>query len=497
MLVAPATGGPRVTARNRAAQKAGIAIGELLSNARSKVLDLQVHDADHDTDTAALRRLALWAQRYTPTVAVYDADSGADGLFLEITGCAHLFGSEAALLEDMAQRLSTLGLVPQLGIADTAGAAWAASHYGARANAIVASGNEARTLQDLPLAALRLESPALSLLRRLGLKRIGEIMEQPRAPFAARFEGDLLLRLDQALGRVPEPLSPVAAPPCYRAQASFLEPIFSAEHVLVATTRLLQSLADDLVRDGRGARRVRLLLFRVASRNSLEEDDGVLDLDISLAAPSRDPQHIARLIALRLERLGASVLDTDFGFEAAAVHILVAEPYDERQSALTFDTRQAEPEALVGLLDRLSQRLGSGAVRSPVPVQSHTPERAVTLAAPNAAGFVENASNAWIADIPIGPRPSLLFAQPETAEVVALIPDGPPRQFRWRGVLHQVTQAQGPERITPEWWRRTGEQLRDYYVVETGAGHRFWIYRCGPYVPDAPPPAWYIHGVFA
>lgn len=498
MLVAPATGGPRVTARNRAAQKAGIAVGELLSNARSKVLDLQVRDADPAADAAALARLALWAQRYSPTVSVYDADSGADGLFLEITGCAHLFGGEAALLEDMARRLSSFGLVPRLGIADTAGTAWAVSHHGATAHTIVASGDETLTLQGLPLAALRLESPALSLLRRLGLKRIGEIMGAPRAPFAARFEADLLLRLDQALGRAPEPLVPITPPPRYHAQASFLEPIFSCEHVLVAATRLLQTLAGDLVRDGTGARLVRLLLFRVTSRTSLEEVSGVLSLDIGLAAPSRDPQHIARLVALRLERLGASALDTDFGFEAAAVHVLVAEPYDERQSALTFDTRQADPEALVGLVDRLGQRLGAGAVRSPIPIQSHTPERALALASPSAAGFAEAAaSNAWNTDTPVGPRPTLMLAQPEAAEVIALIPDGPPRQFRWRGVLHQVTQAQGPERITPEWWRRTGEPTRDYYLVQDTAGRRFWLYRAGLFEPGSLTPDWYVHGACA
>ena len=54
-------------------------------------------------------------------------------------------------------------------------------------------------------------------------------------------------------------------------------------------------------------------------------------------------------------------------------------------------------------------------------------------------------------------RPLLLLQRPEAADVVALVPDGPPRQFRWRGVLHQVAEAQGPERIAPEWWRRTAD----------------------------------------
>lgn len=496
MLVAPATGGPRVTARNRAAQKAGLAHGELLSNARSKVRDLQVRDADPAADAAALARLALWAQRYTPTVAVYDAGSGGDGLFLEVAGSAHLFGGEAAMLEDMARRLAAFGLAPRLGIADTAGAAWAVSHHGATATCSVPPGGQASALQGLPLAALRLEPAALGLLRRLGLKRVGEIMGAPRAPFAARFEADLLRRLDQALGRAPEPLIPIAPPPRTHAQVSFLEPIFASDHVMVAATRLLQTVADDLTRDGAGARLVRLLLFRVTSRTHLDGDNGILSLDIGLAAPSRDVAHIARLVALRLERLGAAALDSDFGFEAAAVHVLVAEPFEQQQSRLTLDARQADPEALLGLVDRLRQRLGAGAVHSLLPHHSHLPERAVEMAVPGQAFFAEAAAP-WDADLPVGARPSLLLPQPEAADVVALIPDGPPRQFRWRGVLHQVRQAQGPERITPEWWRRTGEAARDYYLVEDADGRRFWLYRAGLYEPDAPTPDWYVHGVFA
>ncbi len=483
-----------MTALNRAAQKAGIGMGELLSNARAKALDLQVRDADPTADAAALARLAIWALRYTPIVATYDAASGADGLFLEITGCAHLFGGEATMLADIRRRLVAGGLAPRLGIADTAGAAWAMSHY-APDGSIIAPGAQAQALQGLPLAALRLPADALSLLRRLGLRRIGEIMAQPRAPFAARFEADLLGRLDQALGRTPEPLTPVEPPPCYRAQTSFLEPIFSAEHVLVAAERLLQETCRQMLEDGAGARLVRLILFRVAAREG-RADETVIRLDIGLAAPSRDAAHIARLLALRLERLGEGVLDTDFGFEAAALHVLVAEPLADMQEALRLGARHHDPHAVTGLVDRLRQRLGPGAVRALIPHHSHVPELAERCVTP-APGLAEEAQEVWAADLPVGPRPPLLLSQPEAAEVIALIPDGPPRQFRWRGVLYQVVEAQGPERIGPEWWRRTGEPTRDYYLVEDGKGRRFWIYRAGPYAPDAPKPSWYVHGVFA
>lgn len=489
VLVAPGKGGARVVALNRAAQQGGLVAGDLVSNARSKVVGLQACDADPAADAAALRKLALWALRYAPTVTAWDEESGADGLFLDISGCAHLFGGEQQLLADLAGRLHGFGLIARLAIADTAGASWAVARYGRAEQAIVPCGGQAEALRNLPLAALRLSPDAQSLMRRLGLRRIGEVMDQPRAPFAARFDGGLLHRLDQASGRAPEPLVAIVPPPAYRAQATFVEPIMSEAHVLVAATRLLHDLARHLSGDDAGARVLRLLLFRV--------DGDVLSLDLGLAAPSRDPEHIARLIGLRLDRLGGG-LDADFGFEAAAVHVLVAEPLAARQVALGMGRDEASPDDLARLIDRLQQRLGPGAVRRLHPCKSHIPERAEQArdagsAIPCAdAGLDEAAANA-----PTAPRPLLLLPRPETAEVVALIPDGPPRQFRWRGVMHHVADAEGPERITPEWWRRTGAAERDYYVVEDTGGRRFWLYRDGLYGSGAAPPRWFVHGLFA
>jgi protein ImuB len=543
-LVAPGKGGPRIVTLNGAARQGGLIAGDLVSNARSKVLNLQTCAADPAADAAALDQLALWAMRYAPLAAPWDETSGADGLFIDITGSAHLFGGEARLLADLDRRLRAFGLDPRLAIAGTPGAAWALAHHGSPGSrttvTILAPGAEAEALRSLPLAALRLPEATLSLLRRLGLRRIGEVMGQPRAPLAARFE-TLLLRLDQALGRAPEPLVPPVPAPVYRAQAAFVEPIVSHEHVLEAATRLLHNLAAELAHDGMGARVLRLMLFRVDSK--------VQSVVLGLAAPSRDARHIARLIALRLGRI-ADALDADFGFEAAAVHVLVAEPLAERQTGLTMGETAASPEALAQLIDRLQQRLGRSAVRQLHPHQSHIPERAVrarspsprasptlqqapiargedrgegqgqahtligqgrgkrqqtlasaSVAAPHpnplpASGERGSAQHTlqWIADTP---RPLLLLPRPEPAEVVALIPEGPPRQFRWRGVRHQVAHAQGPERIAPEWWRRSPDDAeRDYYLVEDSAGHRFWLYRAGLYGRGEEPPKWFIHGVF-
>jgi protein ImuB len=492
VLVAPGKGGSRITALNRAARTGGIRIGDLLSNARSKVLELQALDADPVADAVALRRLAVWGLRYTPIAAPWDDRSGADGFFLDISGCAHLFGGEEGLLDDLAQRLHRFGLAPRLAIADTAGASWAMARYGSGDRTIVRPGAQSEALADRPIAALRLCDEAQSLLLRLGFRHIRQLLVQPRAPFAMRFEGDLLRRLDQALGREPEPLVPVAAPPLYRMQAAFLEPIVSQEHIVEGAARLLRQLAARLARDDVGARVLRLLLFRV--------DGHVLSLDLGLASPSRDAAHLARLIGLRLERLDSG-LDAAFGFEAAAVHVLVAEPLPARQTVLPMAAARAEPDGLARLIDRLQQRLGSQAVRQLHARQSHIPERAEEArpAAPGAHGKdVPNGGQAPEAAGENGPtacRPMLLLVQPEPAHIIALLPEGPPRQFRWRGVTHQVTGAEGPERIMPEWWR-TAEAERDYYVVEDAQGRRFWLYREGAY-GGGTCPKWFVHGMFA
>ena len=535
VLVAPGKGGQRIVSLNRAAQDGGLSLGELLSNARAKVLDLQVCDADPAADVAALQKLAQWAIQYSPVVAVWDEASGGDGLFLDITGGAQLFGGEERLLADLQRRLRSFGLCPRLAIAGTAGAAWALARHGKRDRMIFPSGAERAAIENLPLIALRLPAEVLAVLRRLGLRRSGELIDQPRAPFGVRFDHRLLSRLDQALGRTPEPLVPVVPPPVYRAQAHFLEPILDQEQVLAATARLLETLMQDLARDAAGVRLLRLLLFKL--------DGETVSLDLGLAAPSRDAQHVAQLIGLRLHRLRCEFA-TDFGFEAVAVHVLTAEDMAEQQNSLAIAAHNAGAEELACLIDRLQQRLGAGAVRQLIAFQSHIPERAVqkikgfdlqqTIAAaectrtsspispqtrrrPSYSRHAEFASSTrqggrdassinrakdthslpWTANMPPGPRPLMLLPCPEVADVVALVPEGPPRQFRWRGALHQVVDASGPERIAAEWWRRTGEATRDYYMVEDTAGRRFWLFRAGLYDRETETPQWFVQGVFA
>src|SRR5229473_8335486 len=325
--------------------------------------------------------------------------------------------------------------------------------------------------------------------RRLGFRRVGAIIDKARAPFAARFEKELLLRLDQALGRAPEPLASIVLPPVYHSLRYLLEPVMTQDAVIAIATRLMRDLVHVLERDGVGARALRLALYRV--------DGAVTALDIGLSLPTRSPAHVARLIGLKLERLPE--IEAGFGFEALGLAVTVAERMDEKQADLAADgtcTTERMDERCAELIDGLRQRLGSLSVRRLAPLASHLPERAETRCAATASPAA-SASFPWAPPDETRPRPLLLFARAEPAEVTALVPEGPPRRFRWRGVMHGVARAQGPERITGEWWRQMQAPTRDYYLVEDEDGRRFWLYREGLFGRETASPRWFVHGLFA
>lgn len=486
VLAVAGTGGPRIAALNEAAEAAGLAIGEPLSDARAKAGFLQVRAAEPDADDAALRRLALWATRYTPTASPWSETDGADGFFLDVEGASHLFGGEDRLLADLAARLEHFGLPARLAVANTPGMAWAASHFHSARLSVLPSGQEAAALAGMPIAALRLSGETRSALRRLGFKTVGALMDKPRAPFAARFAAELLRRLDQALGRVEEPLVPVVAPPVYHSLQYLLEPIFTKEAIVARAGRLMQMLTRALSRDDAGARSLRLCLYRV--------DGAVEIIVIGLTAPTRSVAHVMRLLELKLETLTALEdldIDLGFGFEAIGLAVTRAEPMPAWQIGLATGDDGDRAERCATLIDALRSRLGPSRVRRFEPVASHMPERAEILP-PLAAATAP----AWPG--PEQTRPLLLLPRAEPAEVTALVPDGPPRQFSWRGATYDVAGAQGPERIGAEWWREPQNTLtRDYYLVEDGEGRRFWLYREGLYERETAAAHWFVQGLFA
>jgi protein ImuB len=483
VLAVEASGGPRVAVLNEAAQAEGVAAGETIADARAKARGLQVRPLDREADAAALRRLALWATRYTPAVGAWRDENGADGLFLDTTGASHLFGGEAALMADLRRRLAGFSLTARLALADTPGAGWALARYGEAAEILVPPRKERAAIEKLPVEALRLDPATRFSLRRLGLKRVGDLLDKPRAPLSRRFGCGLLLRIDQALGRVAEPINPIAPPLVYDAARQFLDPIVAQSAVIRVVRRLFEELAPKLERDGVGARALRLMLYRV--------DGETFPVELGLAAPTRNASYVERLFDLRLDRLSGAI-DPGFGFETIRLNATAVERLRPCQSTLARSDDDAASDRAVSLIDALSQRFGRDSLTRLWPVASHIPERAVI-----SRSDVENEPE-WPPDEEAPSRPALLLREAEPADVIAVVPEGPPRRFRWRGRMHRVAHAQGPERIGAEWWRKQKPQpTRDYYIVEDEAGRRFWIFREGLYGRETNEPRWFVHGFFA
>ena len=469
-----------MTAVSAAAALEGIAPGMGLADARALDPALLVEEADFIADAAALAKLAAWCDRFSPWVTLY----GADGILLDVTGCAHLFGDEAELVCQTVARLARHGIEARAAVADTLGAAWALSRFSSGAALTVPSGGARQALADLPVAALRLEPEIVALLERLGLARVGELYPLPRAALAARCGESIALRLDQALGLAAEPLSPLPPQPLLWSRRSCPEPIATAEAIAAALRDLLQHLTRRLGEDGLGARRLSLAAYCI--------DNRIERIAIGTAFPSRDTRHLSRLFEEKLEHIDPGLGIEDLVLTAESVERLAA-----AQLGLDGAAARDDGADLAALIDRLVNRLGMRALARPVRRESHIPERAVRFVAPLAEPQTPARWNA------LQQRPIRLLPRPEPIEAMAPIPDDPPRLFRWRQRAHRVRHADGPERIAPEWWRQDGKtgsgasepESRDYYRVEDEAGQRFWLYRAGLYRPDIAP-RWFLHGFF-
>jgi protein ImuB len=476
----------RVVAVDENAERRGIRLGLSLADARGAVPDLWVEEADETADRALLEKLADWCDRYTPLVAL----DPPQGLFLDISGCAHLFSrnaddGEEILLADCIHRLAMQGFEVRGAIASTAGAAWALSHYGERRS--IAIGEEAEALAELPVAALRIGAEENALLDRLGLKRIGLLIGKPRAPLAARFGIELVSRLDQALGHLDEVLSPRRPAPSLSSERRFAEPVVDYDSLLKTVASLAKNLVPTLERHGLGARLLEASFFRI--------DGEVFRVEVGTAAPLRAPAAMSLLFSERLSVL-ESEWDAGFGFDMVRLAVQRSEALSASQIDLAGE--EGASADLTHLYDRLGARLGASRITRYVPVNTHIPERAVLVQPVACSATAQVLAVEPAAEAPPG-RPLRLFARPEQVEVIAEVPEGPPLRFRWRRVTHQVTRAEGPERISPEWWREVdqGRVTRDYFRVEDAEGRRYWLFREGLYGRETASPVWYMHGLFA
>ena len=461
-LLAKERGADRLVCLNRDAEARGLRHGIGLADARALCPDLLTRPADPIGEMQALEALRRWALRYGP----WAATDSMDGLVLDITGAAHLVGGEAALLDDLTARLARMGFETRAAIADTRGAAWAMAHFGR--GGVVPENGQKQALMGLPLAALRLDDSIVEGLTRLGLRLIRDLTQVPRASLVRRFGTDPMLRLDQALGAVPEPVTPAPVPPVFAVRLSLPEPIGLMSDITAGLDRLLARLCDHLRGAGMGARRVLLEMSRT--------DGTTIRLEIGLARAMREPPAMAQLFARALDGM-----DAGFGIDRMRLSAPQTDPLPVQQ--ITTTGAQAQDD-LSDLLTRLCNRVGFEHVTRYQPADSNIPEKTFSIAA---AAYSDPARD-WPQGAP--PRPLMIFPPEPIAGSGRTLP----RRFKWRGLWWGVVAATGPERISPEWWLddpawRTG--LRDYWRVQTDRGARLWLF----HTPQRD--GWCVQGEFA
>lgn len=462
-----------VTAACPVALELGLRPGMAAAHARALVSHLEVRDAEPDGDRAFLDRLARHAvSHWTPTASV----AGADGLWLDLTGTTHLFGGEERFCRRLLGFAKRLGFTAAVAIAGTPGAAHALARFGGQVITIAPPGSETRAIAELPLAALRLEPEALVAAGRFGLERVSDLYPVARGPLARRLGLRTVERLDQARGLVGEPIVPVVPVEIPCAQRRLLEPIGTAE----AIVQVIADLVDDLV----CLLQARGLGLRAAVLDCTIVDGGTQRIAIGTARATRDPGHLKRLFGMRVERI-----DPGLGIEAMTLASPHVEPLAPVALAVGLEIADRAPD-MAPLVDQLGGRCGPEALFRLSSVESDVPERAVRRVAPLAA---PEGWPGWL-------RPARLLRRPEPlSNVVALLPDHPPRRFAWRGQSYRVVAGDGPERIHGEWWRTEREMwaVRDYFRVEAECGGRFWVFRRGDGVEAMTGDlSWYMHGLF-
>jgi len=459
-----------ITAVNALAEAQGIHAGMVAADARALIYELQVLDDKPGLDVKLLRAIGEWCIRYSPVAAV----DPPDGLVLDVSGCAHLWGGESAYLKEIVSKLKSKGYTVRAAMADTVGTAWAIARFG-KVSSIIEPGGQAEAILPLPPAALRLEQPTLERLQKLGLYTIKGFMSMPRPALRRRFGQHILLRLDQALGTEEEIIQPIESVEPYQERLPCLEPILTATGIEIALQRLLETICNRLKQEGKGIRSAIFKCYRM--------DGKVEQIAIGTNRASCNTSHLFKLFEINIETIEPAPGIELFVLEAPKVEDAVP-----LQEAMWSTASCLEDTGVTELLDRITGKLGANVITRYLPDEHYWPERSFKAA----ASLQEKATTEWKTD---RPRPIQVLAKPEPVDVTAPVPDYPPMNFRYKGKLHTIKKADGPERIEREWWLDAG-QHRDYYCVEDEEGQRYWLFRLGHY-EGIKTNHWFIHGFFA
>ena len=470
-----------ISAVNNVAELAGLKPQMALADARAILPSITLHSSNLVEDQKMLNRIAQWCERYSPWTRGEDTDSkdpslegaGGAGLWLDITGCAHLYGGEEDMLIDMIKRIEKLGFKAHAAIADTLGCAWAIARFSMKQSPwrIVPPGKSRQAIAPLTIAALRLPPTTVLSLHEIGLRYIKDLMNIPRGPLTVRYDEDILFRLDTALGERGEPFSPILPSKPLISRLAFAEPIGHRDGIIRSITKLLDNLCDTLGKTGQGAREITLSAYR--------PNGGTTPITIKTAYPNREPKHLLKLFIDRLDQI-----DPEFGIDEITLFVSKAEPLQAIQTNFQHNSATQNMKSYQAVIDRLANRFGYHNLQQVYFKESHVPERAARLISIGNPGKKKSDKQKILS-----PRPLRLLHVPQRIEMISKNTKGLPITFRWRKVLHHIKHSEGPERIAAEWWTDSDTDTRDYYRTENDTGQRFWLFTNSK-------GTWFIHGIF-
>lgn len=457
-----------ISAANEQVLKQGVQHNTSLADARAIIPGLLSFDDLPEKATTWLKALAVFCNRFCPSVSL----SGTDTLFLDVTGCTHLWGGDAPYLQAIRQCFAAIGYQLRLSMAGTMGAAWALTRYG-KDDLIVPPHRQMDAMLLLPPAALQLEAALLARLDKLGLKTICQLLQLPRSALLRRFGQVLLDRIDACSGQRMESWEPVFPPVKYQERLASLEPIITRTGVEMALQNLLEKITAQLKRDGMGIRQAVFTGFKTGHEP--------VQIEVGTQLAVQDPRRVFRLFEIKLE-----ALSVEPGIDSFLLDIPRTDPVKEKQEKIWQGSAERNCEELAELIDRISNKFGAHRISRFLPDEHHWPERAYQKTNPLFGGEQVQ----W----PSMDRPVVLLSVPEEIQVSVPVPDYPPLLFRHKGQVHEIIQADGPERIEQEWWLQEGLS-RDYYIVEDKNGQRYWLFRSGNYASGSKP-SWFLHGYF-
>jgi len=465
----PDHGRKLITAVSEAAAAQGVQPGMRAADAKAICNSLEVFDEKPGRAEKLLLGIGEWCIRYTPVVAI----DPPDGILLEISGCAHLWGGERPYLVEILKQLKSKGYTVRGAMADTIGAAWAIARHGT-VTPIIRSGEHIPALLPLPPAALRLNELTQQKLRKLGFRSINSFIYMKRQVLRRHIDDHLLLRIDQATGKEKEFIQPLQLPAEYEERLPCLEPVSTAVAIQFAIEKLLEKLCLALQKDGKGLRSAVLKGYRI--------DGEIEQVEIGTNSPSHSVSHLFKLLDMKVPLITPAL-----GIDLFTLSATKVEDIFTQQDALWAAKPGLDDKEVTELLDRLAGKVGAHTIHRYLPDAHHWPERSLKPA----RSMKEKPAIDWSTD---QPRPTRLLPKPELIVVMAPVPDHPPKMFVYQGQRHEIVKADAPERIEREWWMDQGEH-RDYFCVEDKEGRRYWVFRSGHY--DGEQPLWYIHGFFA